>query len=112
MSLNHTQAAILASKRLKMDGRSLLTLQSYVGNALNNLARQCANDDYKKRYLMTLPSATTSTITSDSAFRYYSDLSTLMTTPQIMLDYSRNTARYSMFRCYRRFWAMRCRGTG
>lgn len=87
MSLNDLQAAILASKRLKMDGRSLLTLQSYVGNALNNLARQCANDDYKKRYLMTLPSATTSTITSDSAFRYYSDLSTLMTTPQIMLDY-------------------------
>ena len=87
MSLNDTQAAILAAKRLKTDGRSLLTLQSYVGNALNNLARQCANDDYKKRYLMTLPSATTSTITSDSAFRYYSDLSTLMTTPQIMLDY-------------------------
>lgn len=86
MSLNDLAVATLASKRLRMDGRSLLTLQSFVGNALNNLARQCANDDYKKRYLMTLPSATTSTITNDSAFRYYTDLSTLISSPQIMVD--------------------------
>jgi len=86
MSLNDQQVAVLASHRLKMDGRSLLTLQSFIGNALNNLARQCANDDYKRRYLMTAPASTTSTITSDSAFRYYTDLSTLIASPQIMVD--------------------------
>lgn len=87
MSLNDQQVAVLASKRLKMDGRSLLMLASFTNNALNNLARQCANDDYKRRYLMTAPASTTSTITNDSSGRYYTDLSTLMTTPQIMLDY-------------------------
>lgn len=86
MSLNDTQVAVLASKRLKMDGRSLLTLQSFVGNALNNLARQTANDDYKKRYLMTDPASVSATITNDSAFRYYADLATIINSPQIMLD--------------------------
>lgn len=87
MSLNDLQVATLASKRLKLDGRGLLPLMSYVSNALNNLARQCANDDYKRRYLMTAPASTTSTITSDSGFRYYTDLSTLIASPQIMVDY-------------------------
>ena len=87
MSLNDEQVALLASKRLKMDGRSILTLQTYTNNALNNLARQCANDDYKRRYLMTAPVRTTGTITTDNVFRYYTDLSTLMDTHQIMLDY-------------------------
>jgi len=86
MSLNDLAVATLASKRLRMDGRSLLTLQSFVGNALNNLARQTANDDYKKRYLMTDPASVTATITNDSAFRYYADLSTVINSPQIMLD--------------------------
>lgn len=84
--MNELQIATLAAARLKMDGQSILVLQSFVNNALNNLARQCANDDYKRRYLMTAPVTTTATITNDSAFRYYTDLSTLMGTPQIMLD--------------------------
>ncbi len=85
--MNETQIANLAAARLKMDGQTILVLQSFVNNALNNLARQCANDDYKRRYLMTAPVTTTATITNDSAFRYYTDLSTLIGTPQIMLDY-------------------------
>lgn len=87
MSLNDTQVATIASKRLKMDGRSILSLQTFIPNALNNLARDCANDDYKRRYLMTVPVNTTATITNDSAFRYYTDLATLLNSPQIMLDY-------------------------
>lgn len=86
MAWTEQTLAIAASKRLKMDGQSLLTLQSYIPNALNNLARSTANDDYQRRYLMTAPASYTSSITSDSAFRYYSDLSTLIITPQIMLD--------------------------
>ncbi len=82
MSLTHTQAAILASKRLKMDGRSLLTLQSYIGNALNNLARQCANDDYKRRYLMTTPSTVIAPVTY-SNYNYYAELSNLIATSTI-----------------------------
>lgn len=77
--MNDTQVAIAASKRLQMDGRSLLTLQSYIPNALNNLAYRCANDDYKRRYLMTDPASMTATITNDNAFRYYTTVpSTLM----------------------------------
>lgn len=88
MALNDQQVAVLASKRLQMDGRSLLPLQSFIGNALNNLARECANDDYKRRYLMTVSSsALTATITNDSVSNYYADLSTIMGTTQIMLDY-------------------------
>jgi hypothetical protein len=87
MSLNDVQVATLASKRLKMDGRSILPLQTFINNALNNLARECANDDYKRRYLMTVPVTTTATITNDSGFRYYADLATLLNSPQIMLDY-------------------------
>lgn len=85
--MNDLEVATAASKRLKMDGRSILTLQSFINNSLNNLARECANDDYKKRYLMTDPASVTATITSDGTFRYYADLSADIFSPQIMLDY-------------------------
>jgi len=85
--MNDLQVATLASKRLKMDGRSILELQSYIGNSLNNLARDCANDDYKRRYLMTNPASVTATITNDGAFRYYAELSSVLSDPQVMLDY-------------------------
>jgi hypothetical protein len=77
--------ATAASKRLKMDGRSLLSLMSMVGNALNNLARQTANDSLKRMYLMTNPASVTKAITN-STFNYYADLTTLIASPQIMLD--------------------------
>lgn len=85
--MNDVQCATAASKRLKMDGRSILTLQSYINNALNNLARDCANDDYKRRYLMTNPASVTATITNDGAFRYYAELTSILADPQVMLDY-------------------------
>ncbi len=86
MAWTEQNLAIAASKRLRMDGESLLTLQSFIPNALNNLARKVANDDYQRRYLMSAPLTTTASVTSDGNFRYYAELSTLISTPQIMLD--------------------------
>lgn len=86
MAQTETSIAIAASKRLKMDGRSLLTLQTFISNALNNLARQTVNDSTKSSYLMTNPASVTKPI-SNSTFNYYADLSSLIADPQIMLDY-------------------------
>lgn len=86
MAQTENTIAIAASKRLKMDGRSILPLQSFVSNALNNLARQTANDSTKSAYLMTDPATTTCPISS-STYNYYCNLATLIADPQIMLDY-------------------------
>lgn len=85
MSWTNETLAVAASKRLKMDGRSILTLMSFVSNALNNLARQTANDSLKKFYLMSDPDSTTVAITAD-AFNNVADLSSLMDSPQVMID--------------------------
>jgi len=83
--LNEIQVATAASKRLKMDGRDMLTLQSLIPSALNMLARHCADDRTKRRLLITDRDTTTATISGTDP--YSADLSTLQTTPQIMLDY-------------------------
>ena len=85
MAWTEQTLAISASKRLKTDGESLLTLQSFIPNALNNLARKVASDDYQRRYLMTAPLSTSVNVTT-SGYDYYADLSTLIASPQIMLD--------------------------
>jgi len=83
--LNEIEVATAASKRLKMDGRDMLTLQSLIPSALNMLARHCADDRTKRRLLITDRDTTTATISGTDP--YSADLSTLQTTPQIMLDY-------------------------
>jgi len=86
MAWTEQNLAIAAAKRLQMDGKNLLTLQSFIPNALNNLARKTANDDYQRRYLLSAPASTTASITN-TGFKYYADLATLISSPQIMLDY-------------------------
>lgn len=79
--------AIAASKRLKMDGRSILPLMSFVGNALNNLARQTANDNVKRYYLMTDPDVVTASVVANADDTGgVCDLSSIIDSPQIMLD--------------------------
>lgn len=86
MAWTEQTLAIAASKRLKMDGKSLLTLQSYIPNALNNLARSTANDDFQRRYLLTSPVTAYVEITANTYQGGYSDLTNLIASPQIMLD--------------------------
>ena len=85
MALNETQVAIQAAKRLKMDGRSLLSLQTLIPSALNNLARQTASDPNRRRLLVTDQITTTSNITGNNP--YYADLTDLENSPAIMLDF-------------------------
>lgn len=84
-TLNETDLAVLASKRLKMAGKSLLTLQSFIPNALNDLAQEVANSPKKRHLLMTDQSVVTASITS-STYNYYADLSTPIDTYGVMLD--------------------------
>lgn len=72
--------ATAAAQRLKMDGRSILPLMSFVGNALNNLARQTANDSLKRMYLMTDAASVTVPVTNTD-YNYYADLTNLVTAP-------------------------------
>ena len=83
--MNEQQFAILAIKRLKLDSRGVLPLMTFVPTALNNLARQTAHDPQRRAYLMTNPESYTASITNSSWLNYAS-LTTLMNTPQIMID--------------------------
>ena len=85
MALNETQVAIQAAKRLKMDGRSLLSLQTLIPSALNNLARQTASDPNRRRLLVTDQSDTIATIAGYDP--YYASLAVLEDGPGIMFDF-------------------------
>src|SRR5262245_45356 len=86
MSLSEQDVAILATKRLKLDGRGLLPLMSMVQNALSNMAREIANDPQRRFWLMTDRTTATADIERSGA-TYFVNLETLIEDPQIMLDY-------------------------
>ena len=83
-TLNETDISILAAKRLKMSGKSLLTLQSFVPNALNDLAHEVAQDRDRRYLLMTDQTAVTASITAGSS--PYADLATVIENYGLMLD--------------------------
>lgn len=86
MSLNEQDIAQLASKRLK--GAPVLPLMSFVSNALNNLTRQVAADQFRRKLLVTDQTTTTASITTSTPY-CYADTTTLQTTPGIALDWIR-----------------------
>lgn len=86
MSLNEQDIAQLASKRLK--GNPVLPLMSFVQNALNNLTRQVAADQFRRKLLVTDQTTTTASITTSTPY-CYADTTTLQTTPGIALDWIR-----------------------
>ena len=86
MSLNEQDIAQLASKRLK--GAPVLPLMSFVQNALNNLTRQVAADQFRRKLLVTDQTTTTASITTSTPY-CYADTTTLQTTPGIALDWIR-----------------------
>lgn len=75
--------------RLKTDGRMQLPLQSFIQNALNNLARKTAADPNRRNYLMTNPLEVSVNI-APNEYNYFADLAGLIDDPQIMLDYLRS----------------------
>lgn len=85
--MNEREVAILASKRLKSDGRGVLPLMSMVQNALSNLSRLVANDPQRRYLLMSDRASVQETITNASPFSYCDLALTLMPTYQIMLEY-------------------------
>jgi len=84
-TMNENDIAVLASKRLKQGQGAILPLMSMCQNALNNLSRQVANDTDRRRLLLTNQTTATASITG-YVDRYYADLSTLQSSPGIMLD--------------------------
>jgi len=86
MSLNEQDIAQLASRRLK--GAPVLPLMSFVQNALNNLTRQVAADQFRRKLLVTDQTTTTASITTSTPY-CYADTTTLQTTPGIALDWIR-----------------------
>lgn len=86
MSLNEAQIGVSTCERAKLPMTNRLRVQTYIPNALNNLARSTVNDYEKRQLLVTDSTAVTSTITA-SGGTFYSDISTLLNTPGIMPDY-------------------------
>ncbi len=86
MSLTEEQCGLLTAERLKLPRSAGLGFQTYIGNALNNLALDTVNDAQKRRWLITDPSTTSASVVFSNG-QYYADLSTLMASPQVMIDY-------------------------
>jgi hypothetical protein len=84
-TLSETDLAISASKRLKQSGKALLTLQSFINNALNDLADKICWDQQQRYLLMTDQSTVTASIT-DTGSRYYASLSDVISNYGVMLD--------------------------
>ncbi len=86
MAITEQQIATYAMHRLKTDGRMELPLQSFIGNALNNLARKIAVDQTRRQYLMTDSKSVTASNSNVDGLASYADLTSLLADPQIMLD--------------------------
>src|SRR5258708_3669168 len=86
MSLNEQIVGVQSCERLKLPLTNALRLQTYIGNALNNMAREVANDPLRRRLLLTDRTTATASITS-SGQDYYASLTTLQTSRGVMLEY-------------------------
>jgi len=84
-TLSETDLAISASKRLKQSSKSLLTLQSFIPNALNDLADKICWDPHQRYLLMTDQSTVTASITGAGS-RNYASLSDVISNYGVMLD--------------------------
>lgn len=85
-TLNEQDIALLASKRLKQGASAIPTLMTYIPNALNNLGREIANDPFRRRLLQTDRSTVQADVAS-SGLSYYVDLSSLISSSGLMLEY-------------------------
>lgn len=85
MSLfTHEQVSIMAAERLGLDESAALDLQPLVPSALNALSVEIASNPQKRQWLLTDPSTTTATLTSNAA-----DISTLVSTNGVLKDFLR-----------------------
>lgn len=84
--LNEPMVATAACERLKIPLTNRLSLQSYIPNALNNLARQVAIDPSRRKLLLTSQTAVTAAV-STTNYESYADLSTAQDVYGIMFDY-------------------------
>ena len=84
-TLSETDFAIATSKRLKQSSKSLLTLQSFIPNALNDLADKICWDPHQRYLLMTDQSTVTASITGAGS-RNYASLSDVISNYGVMLD--------------------------
>lgn len=87
MTLTADSLSIQVAKRLKLDPSSRLALQTMIPAALANLAKAYSKDPIKRNHLLTDPESITGTVTSSTiSDRYKVDLSTLLSTNNVMLD--------------------------
>lgn len=86
MALDEAQVGILTAERLKIPLENRLRLQTYIPNALHNLAQSVANDPLRRRLLLTDQSACTATVTT-STYNTFADLTTVQDTYGVMLEY-------------------------
>jgi plastocyanin len=80
------EISLLVARRLRLPQSERPRIQTFIDEGLNTLAYQTANDRVKRKWLLTDKSTATATVTQ-SGKDYYADLSTLITTPGIMVDY-------------------------
>lgn len=84
MAINETQLAIQVAKRLQLPPSYNLAIQTMIPNALNDMAREAANDYQKRRLLV---SDTVTVNLSGSTAPYYVDLTSAMANFGLMPDY-------------------------
>lgn len=81
-SLSYAAIADLTRQRLGLPVSARLRMQSLVGNALQRLGNQFAQDPYNRQYLLSDRTTTTVALSGGKA-----DLSTLINTNQIELEF-------------------------
>jgi|ERR1051325_3322375 hypothetical protein len=84
-TLNHEQIAVIVRRRLGLEPDAVLRIEPVIGNALNALAIRVAGNYKLRQWLLTDPSAVTVTLDSDGN----ADLSTIITSNNILIEYIR-----------------------
>lgn len=84
--LTAQEIGILVSRRLRLPQSERPRIQTFIDEGLNSLAYNFVNDYEKRKWLVTDKSTVTAAITS-SGKDYYADLSTVISSNGVMVDY-------------------------
>lgn len=87
MNFNENDIALMCVKRLGLPASETLNVQAIIPQALNNLAQSVASDTRRRPLLLTNPSTTTLQLSQNADGSYSGDMTSLLTTPGVMLDY-------------------------
>jgi plastocyanin len=84
--LTAQEIGILVARRLRLPQSERPRIQTFIDEGLNALAYNFVNDYEKRKWLTTDKSSVTATVTN-SGKDYYADLSTVISTNGVMIDY-------------------------